>query len=57
METLAGTDTGGIPQRNQIGSADRDIRKHTDYKHTRADYKQDTGGHRKRAGNLHTGRN
>ena len=48
---MAGTGTGGIPRRNQTGSADKDIREHTDYIHTRADYKQDTGGHKKRAGN------
>ena len=44
-------------QGSNTGRTDKDVRKHTDYINTTADYKQDIGGHRKRVRNSHKGRN
>lgn len=42
--------------KDYTGRTDKDMREHTHYIHSRADYKRVTGGHQKRAGNSLNGR-
>ena len=52
----SGTDLGDtqVIDTGQFHWTDRYIQEHAEYIHTKADYKQDTGGRRKGEKNIHT---